>query len=216
MVSSSGLVTGIAAGMVMITATASDNKTTATCAVNVWQNDGSGYLQYLCSDPTFYGYFWWHSPPSPSNTSSLTATATNHITVNVKKVSGSTNEAFGVHFFELDNNNYYKFTITTNGEYHFQKCVGGTTTELMPWTSNSAILGNNKVNTISIWESTSGQISVSVNTTTVISGFADSSFTQGKVSLYAANGNPTDSVPESFPGTPEDIRYQVTSPFTWP
>ena len=101
-VSSSGLVTGVAAGSVVITATASDRRTTATSAVSVWQNDGCGYLRYLASDPTFYGWSWWHSPPSASNTPTLTAPAATPITVICYKASGAADEAFGIHFFVQD------------------------------------------------------------------------------------------------------------------
>jgi hypothetical protein len=213
------LVTGVAAGCAWITATASDGRTTATSAVSVWQNDGGGYLRYLASDPTFYGWSWWHSPPSVFNTPTLTASTATPITVACYKASGAADEAFGIHFFVQDNNDYYKFTISANGQYHFQKCVGGTLTDLVAWTSSSAInkgFGSTQLNTISIWQPAAGQISVSINGSPVVSGLSDSAFSAGRVSFYASNGNPSDSYPESFPGTPEDIRYKVTGPFTYP
>jgi len=198
----------------MITATASDNKTTATCTVCVWNPDGNGYLQYRCNSALFYGTDWWHSPVSSTNTASLSATSSSsQISITVKKITGEADEAFGIHFYAADNNNYYKFTIAINGKYHFQKCVAGTFTEIIPWTASSAIVqGYDVDNTLSVYSPSGGQIALSINGT-LLTTVNDGAFSAGRVSFYASNGS---SPNESFPTTPEDIRFKVVSPFTYP
>jgi hypothetical protein len=213
---SSGLVTGVSLGTALITATASDNKTTATVGAAVWGNDGSGFLRYLNNDTYMYGWEFWHEPPATGNTSSLTATLASPFTIQVKKVTGAADAGFGLMFYEQDSSNLYRFIIATNGKYQLEKRVSGTWSTLVGWTTSSAIAQGNQVNTLSVWQPSAGQISVSINGMIVISAFSDVTFSAGKIGLYVYSGYPTDAYPESFPGTPEDIRFKVTSPFSYP
>jgi hypothetical protein len=225
-VNSAGLITGITAGSAVITATASDNKTKATCAVAVWQDDGSGYLRYFNADTALYGSHFTHHPPSSWNTTSLTATTANPITVTLYKASGEADEEYGVHFFEQDANDLYEFGITTTGYYYFGKCVGGTWSTIQSWKFNSSIAQGFKtststsgVNTISICQPSTEQISITINNATPLS-FSDSSFSAGKLGLVVYSGEPqgtsTSSYYESFPSVPEDIHFMITSPFKYP
>ena len=215
-VSSNGLVTAVAAGTALVTATASDNKTTATCGVAVWQIDGS-YLKYYSNDPTFYGWSFWHGPVSTANVSTLTAPLAKPITLVINKVTGASDEGLGVHFFEQGSGNYYRFELYLNTKkYRLRKAVSGTLTDLVPATDNQYINSVGTANTIVIWQPSAGEVSVTINSHPAITNFSDSTYTSGQIAFYASNGLPSDTVPESFPGTPEYLQFQLTSPFTYP
>ncbi|MEI6705083.1 MAG: Ig-like domain-containing protein, partial [Deltaproteobacteria bacterium] len=216
-VSSSGVVTAISVGSAKITAMASDNKTTADCFVTIWQIDENGFVRYYCNDAACYGHAIGMGSLGSANNTRLTATAANPFAFQVKKVSGSSGQGYGIQFCGNGRTSYYRFTIATNGQYRFQKSVEGKMTDLVHWTNSNAIIrGDNKVNTISTWQPAAGEISISINGTIVIDKFSDSTFSTGFLSVYASNASPNSSIPDNFPAIPEDIRYKVTSPFAYP
>jgi|GEM_PF-6891037 uncharacterized caspase-like protein len=220
-VSATGLVKCISVGTVVITATSSGQKTTAACAIAIWQIGSDGFLRYFCDDPMCYGHWFIRGLASSSDTRDLTATKVSPITVQVKKVSGSIGEGFGIVFFEHEANqkaiSFYRFMISANGQYRFQKCVDGEITNLVRWSTSSAIIcGYDKVNTLSVWQPDVGKISASINGTTVVDALPDASFSDGLLLCYASSASATSSIPDNYPGTPEDIRYKVISPFSYP
>lgn len=209
-VSATGVISAVSAGTTMITATASDGKTSATCGTAVWQADGNGYLRYLSNDTAFYNWWFFHSP---ANQTSLPL-ATNPVTVTVAKVSGLSSEGYGIVFCEQDSNDYYRLLIASNGQYQVVKYLANVAYTLVPWTVSTAIVqgqGTTVTNVLKVSQPSAGSIAITINSI-LVNTVSDSAFSGGKTGFWAGNAQ----TGESFPGTPEDIRFKITSPIAYP
>jgi hypothetical protein len=207
-VSSTGVVTGVAAGTTVITATVSAGRSSATCFIAVWQLDGTGYLRYYSNDSASLNRVFWRLR-SQSNR----VLASNPILATVEKVSGARNMGYGIVFCAQDSSNYYRLLIASNGYYEVAKSVAGTISILSPWAPSTAIKagqGLRVANILGVSQPTTGNIAITINSTPVTT-ISDSSFTGGKVGFWACNGTH-----ENFPTIPEDIRYKVTRPVSYP
>ncbi|HKT38597.1 MAG TPA: hypothetical protein VJR48_09510 [Ktedonobacterales bacterium] len=109
------------------------------------------------------------------------------ITVSVTQLSGPVTHAYGLVFRRPSQGNYYEFLVDSNGKWIFDKVVSGTTTHLVDFTANAAIVsGLNKVNTLSV-QAQGSHFVFSVNGTQV--GTADdTTFTTGDTGLSGNDG----------------------------
>lgn len=108
-------------------------------------------------------------------------------TVSVKQTSGPITYGYGLVIRRPSKGNYYEFLIDSNGKWLFDKVVNGTTTDIAPFTANSAIkTGLNQPNTLSV-SAKGSHFVFSVNGTQV--GIADdTTFTSGDTGLSGNNG----------------------------
>ncbi|HUX37944.1 MAG TPA: Ig-like domain-containing protein [Rectinemataceae bacterium] len=213
-VSSSGVVTAVAPGAVTITATAANGIYSTTTMASWSPNDGYGYVQFKAADPAFYDYIWTKSFTGEQSWPSSTT-----ITLSLEKVSGCTTQGYGFRFCAADSNNYYELLIAADGFYLIGKEVAGvwTTlsgTALAPWVANSDLATVVGVpNTVSVSQPSAGNFHVIFNAGTSPVDFADSSLSAGWIYFLASTGSSTN---ENFPTDPEDIRFKITSPVTYP
>lgn len=173
-----------------------------------WQLDNEGFVQLFTNDPQYYGYSFWNTYTQTNQSPMATVTAT------VKKMSGSLSSGYGVIFCYQDNNNFYRLLITTGGYYCVYEKVGGTYNTIIPWTSIPSPHLNNGVgveNVISVAQPTLNNFSIYFNGSFETS-FSDSNFSGGK-SGFTMSVSPTT---ENFPYTPEDVRFKMSSPVTYP
>ncbi|HEX6540319.1 MAG TPA: hypothetical protein VF040_01085, partial [Ktedonobacterales bacterium] len=108
-------------------------------------------------------------------------------TVSVKQISGPITRTYGLVIRRNGKGNYYEFGIDGNGKWRFSKVVNGTLTDIVTFTSNSAIKkGLNQVNTLSV-SARGSHFVLSINGTQV--GIADdSTFKSGKTGLLGYDG----------------------------
>jgi hypothetical protein len=174
-----------------------------------WQLDGNGYIQFMTNDSQYYSYSFWNTYTSTNQVTMTTVTAT------VKKISGSLYSGYGIVFCYQDTNNFYRLSIDAAGQFSVYKKVAGTYTAILPWTSSSSIYLNTGVgatNIISVTQTSLNNFSVNFNGSQETT-FIDNAFTGGTAGFSAGVH---DQSHENFPVTPEDIRYKMTSPVTYP
>jgi hypothetical protein len=205
-VDQSGLVTPLAAGSCLVTATTFDGRS-ASCQVSVWGNDSDGNARFLVDEDSFKGYGWW----KPLNIRNGVNPATDPISLTLRQAGGNSNSSYGIHFCYADSLNYYSMSIISQGYYRLFKRVAGATTMIQDWTANPDLnAGIGSTNSVSISMPAAGTISIRFNGGTAID-FNDSSFTSGNLAIFAGISND-----EDFPTTPLDIRYRITAPMTFP
>ena len=103
-------------------------------------------------------------------------------TVSVTQISGPTTYPYGLVIRRVSPGNYYEFLIDANGKWLFDKVVNGTTTDIVKFTPNPAIIaGLNQANTLSV-QAKGSHFVFSINGTQV--GTADdSTFPSGETGL---------------------------------
>jgi hypothetical protein len=85
----------------------------------LWQDDAAGFVQFSTNDTNDCGYLFTHAIGSPFLPLSS-------VEMQVKKMSGSSHNAYGIVFCYQDDNNFYSIGITVNGFYIILKKVAGT------------------------------------------------------------------------------------------
>jgi hypothetical protein len=181
-----------------------------------WQPDGKGYLQYCTNDQSKSG-FGEYFVVSSSYQNSPTTSSGGAIVVSFNKISGASNNGFGVVFSYQDSNNYYLFELTLDNYYRIYKKVAGTYTAIGDWEPTfynaSQYIKNKSVHTIEIDRGISNDYQIKIDNYSV-SQFADSSIpNSGYSGYYVSIGN---SLDENFPFTPEDVRFQMAAPIQSP
>ncbi len=195
-------------GAVTTQPAASATATDAAVKTILWQNDGSGFLQYSTNNVANCGKF--------SNYVIDIYTPMTTVEADVKKISGSTTNGYGIYFCAQDTNNFYRVLISTNGTYLVSKKQMGfflydnagtwKTSIPSPWaTSTSLKTGYNVVNNIKVIHNGTGSFDLYFNGVKDIT-FIDSSFKGGFYGLWAIVGSTTD---EAFPNTPVDVRGKI-------
>jgi hypothetical protein len=137
------------------------------------------------------------------------------VTATVKKQSGSLYSGYGIVFCHQDSNNYYRLLIDAAGQYSIVSIVAGTHYAIIPWTTAPSVHLNSGVgvaNVISVTQQSPNNFSVNFNGTQE-ANFSDGNFTGGKAGFFASVDVQTG---ENFPDTPEDVRFQLSSPVAYP
>lgn len=108
------------------------------------------------------------------------------VSVKAKKVKGKDLQGYGV-VFRLDeqDNSYYDFIVSGNGDYSIGKFIKGEFQELAPWTIHSSVKKGNAVNFISV-EAKGDMLNFSVNGVLVKTVY-DSSLKTGKIGIKSFN-----------------------------
>ncbi len=177
----------------------------------LWQDDGAGFVQFSTNDTNDCGYLFTHAIGSPF-------TPMSSVEIQVKKVTGSSNNSHGILFCYQDDNNFYRIGITVNGYYTITKKVSGilyynvggsswSTTDPSSWPISSHLnTGFDITNNIKIINNGSGNFDVYFNDIYETS-FTDTTFTGGYNGYYDNVGTVSQ---ENFP-TPEDVRVKLLS-----
>ena len=98
------------------------------------------------------------------------------------QVAGPLNNEFGVIFRLGDENNFYFYSLSSDGYYHLRKLVDGEWETLIDWTESTAInTGEASANVLGLLAE-GPQISLLVNGT-VLDSVADDAFAQGSLAL---------------------------------
>jgi hypothetical protein len=177
-----------------------------------WDEDGEGYYQLFTNQTANYGTFYYRS-----NTVYLSQGS--NLIVDTKKMSGAASQDYGVIFYYVDSSNFYYLGIDTQSRWCLWEKWGGVWSLLQPWTTSSALLaGNGTLNTIKVhywYDSSQARYEHEfyfngTNSTWCLYG---SSTMYGKTGFGVQVGL---SGTESFPGTPVDVRFKMTSPSVLP
>lgn len=178
-----------------------------------WVEDSSGYYQLYTNDPAKYGVFF-----TDVFTGWSLASGSN-LTVSVKKLSGDASQDYGLIFYYVDSLNYYYFSVDTLGYYKIWLCLDGDWSVVQEWTSAGSLLtGYNQINSLKdhYWYD-SGQLryehELSINSTIVYTIYDPSYSMVGKTGFAVQVGSSSD---ESFPASPVDVRFKMTSPYALP
>jgi hypothetical protein len=175
----------------------------------LWQDDGAGFVKFSTNDTNDCGYLFTHAIGSPFLPLSS-------VEMQVKKMSGSSNNSHGILFCYQDDNNFYRIGITVNGYYTITKKVSGilyynvgggswSSTNPSPWPSSSNLnTGFGNTNNIKVVNAGGGNFNLYFNSA-VETSFTDSTFTGGYNGYYDNVGTVSQ---ESFP-TPEDVRVKL-------
>jgi hypothetical protein len=179
----------------------------------LWQDDGAGFVRFSTNDTNDCGHLFTHAIGSPFAPMSS-------VEIQVKKMSGSSHNAYGNVFFYQDDNNFYSIGITINGYYIIIKKVAGTysyniggstwyATNPSPWpNSSNLITGFGNTNNIKVINNGSGNFDLYFNGIWETS-FTDLTFTGG-YNGYSAGVSAVSK--ENFP-TPVDVRAKLIAAY---
>lgn len=119
----------------------------------------------------------------------------------LKKIRGDIDGAYGIIFCAQDDYNYYTLVITANGEIYIDKTINDEAIPIYDWDESLFLLkGYNVSNKIGItYDKDKKEFSVFINGIREII-FQDNTFTGGK---YGAYFSVTEN--ENFPEEPEEI-----------
>jgi len=133
-VDSSGLVTGVAAGLTSVKATYGSYVTTVGIAV--WQ-PGENSFTFMTTDGAPDARYAFNQGYRMLLASEIAFP----ISATAVKISGSERSNFGFDLSKTMGPTTYRlrFELRTNGQYRIRRLVDATTTVLVPWTSPSAI-----------------------------------------------------------------------------
>jgi hypothetical protein len=211
-VNSSGKVRAISAGVVKIVFRVNAGQSHAW-PVAVWSpNDSKGLVQFVASDSSFLGWYWFRRLPVADRDFDMLKT---HITARLAKISGSLATGYGFGFCYKDQWNTYLLMISGDGYFRVRKVLNGTWSDIMPWKHNNGLIaGFANINKVDIYQSSIGNFRITFNdNSTASETFTDTTFKAGKIEFYAQIG---DASYESFPEKREDIRYQLLAPVKFP
>jgi hypothetical protein len=93
----------------------------------------------------------------------------------------------GIYFRKIDYDNFYRFLISREGEYRFDKEENGHMSVIIPWTNSSSIKEGTETNTIKV-KCEGNTITFYINGVE-INSCADSSFANGDIVLVAGVGD---------------------------
>ena len=166
--------------------------------INEWGADG--FFQYYTNESIRYNsrfeYIGGNANPNP-----------NIYAIDVKKISGAQNKAYGMAFAAIDPRNNYFVNITVNGHYFVGKRENNDVTVIQDWTVSPRLrTGFNTLNTLWVSQSDS-TFNIFLNDFDVFQ-FTDSSITGDRISFITYIGTIEE---ESFPNTPVDVRFKQTS-----
>jgi hypothetical protein len=171
--------------------------------------DGAGFIQFYTNDSAKLNYGWYQS-----YSSATTGGASWDLSVTIRKDSGAIGYGAGCIFGYSDSNNFYRVLLAWNGGYRVDKKVAGTYSPLLDWTQTTAIAtGLGQTNVVDVTYTSGSSCSILINGTSV-SSFNDTDLSStGLAGFYASVGS---SSYESFPNTPVDVRFKMTSPLAIP
>jgi len=173
-----------------------------------WEPDGFGFVQFSTDDPQYLDTRQYLPLTEESQSPMTTVTAT------VKKMSGYSKAGFGIVYCYQDENNFYLLEITTEGKFKVRKKVGGTDTDLIPWTTSTYLTSGFGVeNDIGVTQDPVGTFSVTLNGTADVATFDDPSFTGGLAGPFVRIRS---GAYEKFPGVPVDCRFKILEPVAYP
>jgi hypothetical protein len=188
-----------------------DLNTAYTVERILWQNDGSGFMQFLTNDTNDCGTLQVQPAGTAFN-------PMGSVEMQVKKISGYSHAAYGTVFCYLDNNNYYAVALVVSGNYMIIKKASGefyywdsgswSSSNPSSWPSSSHLnTGYGNTNNIKVVNAGSGNFYVSFNGVYETS-FVDTAFTGG-YNGYAASISSLSH--EDFPTVPVDVRIKLIS-----
>jgi hypothetical protein len=168
--------------------------TGSTIKTIFWEQGTDGFYQFYTNDSQYFEYGF----PCLGNNNS------NIFEIEIKKISGAQNVAYGMIFAAKDSENRYFVNITVDGYYVIGKVVNRSGTIIRDWTKSYGLrTGYNVLNTIRVTKSGS-TFQVSFNGSNEAS-FTDSSITGIGIGAYAVVGSRED---ESFPNTPVEVKFR--------
>jgi len=164
-----------------------------------WQEDGNDFVQYSTNDPQYYNTAQYLPLAIEHETPMTTVTAT------VKKMYGSSVGGFGIVFCYVDENNFYRLLITTEGKYNVWEMENGVWKELVAWKDSTNLnTGMDEENTIGVTQDPLHTFTVTFNTLPEPI-FSDASLTGG------------DAGPCMWVGSyAEDARFRMDAPQQYP
>ncbi len=107
------------------------------------------------------------------------------VEVEASKQSGPDNNFFGLMFRRQDRENFYRFDISSEGQYFLSKSVGGQWATLIDWTTSPHILTGEATNRLRV-DCQGTKISLYVNGRHLADA-SDASFSQGAIGLFAGS-----------------------------
>jgi hypothetical protein len=162
-----------------------------------WERGTDGFYQFYTNDQQYFSYGF------PSN---LFTNNPNIFEIEIKKISGARDLAYGMIFGAVDYDNNYFVNIAVDGYYVIGKRVNGSVITIQGWTDFFGLrTGFNVSNTIRVTKSGS-YFQVSFNGSNATS-FTDSSITGSGIGAVAWVGK---SGEESFPNTPVEVKFRFT------
>jgi hypothetical protein len=165
----------------------------------IWERGTDGFYQFYTNDPQYLRYGFGVLFNNNNK---------NIYEIEIKKVSGARNIAYGMVFAAVDSENNYFVNISVDGHYLIGKCEKNYDTIFQDWTGSSRLLtGFNALNTIRVTKSGS-TFQVDFNGYNVAE-FTDSSIRGSGIGAYAYIGSSED---ESFPNIPVEVKCRPTSP----
>ena len=165
-----------------------------------WDLGTDGFYQMYTNESRYYNYIFGVSFNNNNSNKNI-------YEIEIKKISGARNRAFGMMFGAVDFENYYFIDITVNGLYYIGKCVNDSYTIIQGVADSSRLhTGFNALNTIRVTKSGSN-FQVSFNGS-YVAEFTDSSITGSKIGAQVWIGT---SEEESFPNTPVEVRFRQSS-----
>ncbi len=188
-----------------------DNVSTKPTIISAQWDIFEGAARFLDNDTKDYGQ---GSMLYLNNTDGLTP-----VEIQVKKINGAENNGYGIIFAYQSDGSYYRFLIDTGGWGQVSKInADGSSTELLPWTQNSAInTGYDVLNILSaVYNSSPASYDVLVNGTNILNFDGSSSgslLSGGKSGFFVSIGN---EASEGFPDTPVDVRFNMITPINYP
>lgn len=116
--------------------------------------------------------------------------------VSARRIGGPEVNQYGILFRFVDNENFYRFGVSSGGNWTLDKWVDGEVTVLQRWAKNDAILGGDKVNILRV-KCEGDSISLYANGNTLIE-VRDASLSQGKIALFAGTDGDRKNVEIAF------------------
>jgi hypothetical protein len=164
-----------------------------------WVDDGAGFIRFKTNDPERAEQGFVKLYP--------TATAM-PLEVTVKKVLGTVGGGYGLVFYALDEQNFFKVLINVGGLYKITRVIAGGDTVLKDWTDSPALIhGYDAENTLKVtW---SGGLFTLLINGVVQTTFPDFSVAGGQSGFYAYVSTVSD---EYLPAGQVDIRFKMIPP----
>ena len=165
-----------------------------------WALGADGFRQFYTNDSQYYNYYFRQIFTNPN-------VDPNTYQMEIKKVSGHPNVAFGM-LFGMSNtsiNEYYQVNISTIGGFCVIKRINDVYTTIQDWEVTGRLnTGLNQSNIIKVTRTLPDEYKIFLNGFQVFQ-FNDDDITGNRMSPIVYVGSNTQ---ESFPNTPVDVRFK--------
>jgi fibronectin type 3 domain-containing protein len=170
-----------------------------------WVDDGNSYIRWATNDSAKLGTVALAYITGSYMSTGISLSSFMH------KVSGNSTQGYGVIFNYIDGNNYMRLLIDTTGYYTIQQVISGSVSSLVAWKYSSHLYtgfnsSDNWIEGYYYYSNPNYYFQFYLNTYTIEYLYNTGGF--GGLTGFIASVASS----ESFPGTPEDMRFQQLSP----